>query len=362
MICLARQFLTQTSLGLRDAVHSSRRGLRLRSLLRGAACSCRNSPSKMRPTPLAISFLVVTLVLGIATRSAAVADERYALVIGNSNYQRSPFLKNPVNDARDIADRLQSLGFRLVGGAAQLNVKHEQLLRMVRQLADSALHPSDTLLFYFAGHGVAFAGDNWLVPVDDSDIRNQDDVQDFAASTRSIAEKLNQRHAGVTILILDACRDNPLPAKSRSMTRGLARIDVPRGTFVLYAASPGQVAIDGNGRNGLFTEALLPLLSEPGYSLERIYYRLLEEVSNRSGGQQEPMAELKLTAPFEFVPKIDNADRNISTESASRAPAAATEEQSSSEDGKILCILPDKSPKVVKTREQCRSLRGLVYQ
>jgi hypothetical protein len=129
---------------------------------------------------LAYGFFAL-LVMNVSR--SALADDRVALVVGNSNYKRAPTLRNPVNDAEDVAERLRVLGFRLVGNGAQLNVKRAQLARAIRELGTSG-RTGDTLLFYFAGHGVAFGGDNWLLPIDDDDIQAQEDVPSFAVSSR----------------------------------------------------------------------------------------------------------------------------------------------------------------------------------
>jgi uncharacterized caspase-like protein len=199
---------------------------------------------------------VIVLLVTVGCCPVVHGEGRLALVVGNSAYDRAPALKDPLNDAQDIAERLRLLGFQLVGNKAQLNVRRDQFARLIRELGRSA-RSGDTLLFYFAGHGVAYGSDNWLLPVDDRDIQTQEDVPDFAVSTRSVVERMEERGAGTNLLVLDACRDNPLPARTRSATRGLTRINVPSGTFVLYAASQGQTAIDGDGRNGLFTSILL---------------------------------------------------------------------------------------------------------
>jgi tol-pal system protein YbgF len=245
----------------------------------------------------------VAFCLLLTTTFGVHAETRIALVIGNAVYQKSPALKNSANDAADMASKLKSVGFSLVGVRAHLNVSRTEMARLLRDFGDVA-NDGDTALFYYAGHGVAFNGDNWLLPVDDLDIRVQEDVPDFAMSSKSVVARMEQRGGGTNIIILDACRNNPLPDRKRSVggTRGLQRlVDVPTGTFVLYAASENQAALDGDGRNGLFTGVLLKLIGQPGLRLEDIYYQTLDQVSRSSRNQQEPMAELKLTRPFYFV-------------------------------------------------------------
>jgi TonB family protein len=258
----------------------------------------------MRISRLVPLVVLAAWLLFCAGGLRAQEPARVALVIGNSHYQKSPALKNPANDAADIAVKLQAVGFKLVGGGAHLNVGRMEMERLLQMFGNTA-HEGETALFYYAGHGVAINGDNWLLPVDDSDIQVQEDVPHFALSSRGVVARMEERGGGTNILILDACRNNPLPDRRRSIagTRGLARMaDVPFGTFILYAASENQAAEDGDGRNGLFTGVLLKLIDQPGLRLEDIYYQTLDQVSRLSRNQQEPMAELKLTHAFYFTP------------------------------------------------------------
>jgi TonB family protein len=227
------------------------------------------------------------------------ASERIALVIGNAQYSTLPRLGNPINDANAVAAKLTTIGFTLVGGRAHLNVNGAEMKRLIRQLGQQA-KSGDDALFYFAGHGVGGADDNYLIPVDDVDIRTRDDVPDFAVSARSVLARLEERGPGVNIIILDACRNNPLPGK-RSADRGLARMSVPTGSFIAYAASPGQTADDGIGTaNGLFTASLLEFMGQQGLRIDDLMSKVLDQVSSRNPGQ-EPMWEAKLRRPFYFV-------------------------------------------------------------
>jgi hypothetical protein len=259
----------------------------------------------MRRTWVFPAAIVSAWLLGpLLLPGALLAQEpaRVALVIGNAKYQKSPQLKNPINDATDMATKLQAVGFKLIGDSTHLNVARAEMARLLRDFG-KATRAGDTALFYYAGHGVAFNGDNWLLPVDDADIEVQDDAPNFALSSRNVVSTLEQRGGGTNILVLDACRNNPLPdrLRSRGSARGLMRLDVPKGTFVMYAASENQAALDGDGRNCPFTGELLKLIAKPGMRLDDIYYQTLKQVSSLSQGRQEPMAELKLTEPFYFV-------------------------------------------------------------
>lgn len=137
----------------------------------------------------------------------AESSQRVALVIGNDTYQTSPKLDNARNDARDMASALKDIGFTLSGGQAHLDVSRTDLLRLVREFTGS-LSSQDVALFYFAGHAVASSGENWLLPVNDGDIKYQEDVPDYAVSAQSVLQRLEARNGGINLVILDAYRNN----------------------------------------------------------------------------------------------------------------------------------------------------------
>ena len=250
-------------------------------------------------------FLLVGLSLASAGINDAIAGKRVALVIGNDDYEKSLDLRNPGNDARAVGKRLQQLGFSLVGGGVHHNLRRKQMLRRMREFGDAIGH-GDTALFYFAGHGVGgIGGDNWLIPVDDSDIQVQDDVRDYSVGVNVVLRRLEDRGKGVNILILDACRNNPLPSRARGgkSTRGLARMEAPSGSFITYAAAPGKVADDGVGGNGLFTQELLARLGKkPGQSIDDLMTEVAKAVRAKSGGKQAPHRESSLEQRFYFKP------------------------------------------------------------
>ena len=151
-----------------------------------------------------------------------MAAGRVALVIGNGDYTRFGDLRNPANDARAMARKLQSLGFDLVGDAAHVDATRQAMARLLRELEDALAQESGqrtTALVYYSGHGVAEAGSNWLVPVDDGDIRYREDVPDFAIGARSVMRRLEGRGGGLNIVVLDACRNNPLPSRRKTKMR-----------------------------------------------------------------------------------------------------------------------------------------------
>ena len=252
-----------------------------------------------------------------ASSEAAPASARVALVIGNGDYARFGNLRNPANDARTMAKKLQSLGFSLVGGGAHVNVTRPAMARLLRELEDALAAEESgagtTALVYYSGHGVAEAGSNWLVPVDDGDIRYREDVPDFAIGARSVMRRLEGRGGGLNILILDACRNNPLPSRRKTkgaLSKGLARMDAPSNTVIVYAAAPGRVAYDGSGALSPFTGALLEEMDRPGRRLMDVLGATAavveRETSGMPEGRQEPWLEMKpLQQPFYFVPPRD---------------------------------------------------------
>lgn len=234
------------------------------------------------------------LILGMAclvfllTPSYAKTGDRVALVIGNANYANITKLKNPINDARAIAKKLESLGFKVT---SLEDATGRQMNRAISTwLGDTK--PGQTALLYYAGHGVELRGRNYLLPVDvpklqlgqERELRREGLVLD------DVLADLIEAPASRGIVILDACRDNPLTSGTRSVggTRGMARVDNPYGTFVLYAAGARQTALDENRdgqENGLFTRSLLAHLDEPNLELRRLARKVREDVSQKARSQ-----------------------------------------------------------------------------
>ena len=257
------------------------------------------------------SWLVVVVLATLC--SPAFAAPRVALVIGNGDYARFGDLRNPANDARAMAAKLRALDFTLVGGTAHVDVTRQSMARLLRELDDAlarAPGAQTTALVYYSGHGVAEAGGNWLVPVDDGDIRSREDVPDFAIGARSVIRRLEGRGGGLNILILDACRNNPLPSRRKTkgaLSKGLARMDAPSNTVIVYAAAPGKVAYDGTGTLSPFTGALLSEMDRPGKRLVDVLgataAAVERETAGMAEGRQEPWLEMKpLQRAFYFVP------------------------------------------------------------
>jgi len=246
----------------------------------------------------ALLACLLGLVLGLAAVPAA-AESRIALIIANGNYQGDiGSLKNPVNDGKLIGDALKKVGFSvdLVTDGDQRAMK-KALNDFGEALAKAG--PSATGLFYYAGHGLQVSGQNYLVPVG-ANIKREGDVDLEALSAEAVLKVLNFSGSKVQIVILDACRNNPLMRSFRSNTMGLAKVDAPIGSFVAYSTAPGSVAADGQGANSPFAAALAAEVQKPGASIEEMFRNVRAKVIAETESQQVPWDSSSLTAPFYF--------------------------------------------------------------
>ncbi len=245
-------------------------------------------------------------------------EYRVALVIGNSAYPDAP-LKNPINDAKKIAASLRKAGFQVILGR---NLDRESILAKAEEFK-TLLEKADTGLFYFAGHGLQYKGDNFLVPID-ARFYESDDIPHEALSTNTILDKMDEVANAVNIVILDACRNNPfsfstaLDGENRGLKRkdqknktpktakeknitGLARINAPAGSFVAYATAPGQVAEDGQGDNGMYTQYLLQYIKQPDLPIEQVFKKVRINVVRDTRGKQVPWENSALLGDFYFI-------------------------------------------------------------
>jgi branched-chain amino acid transport system substrate-binding protein len=215
---------------------------------------------------------------------------RVALVIGNSAYKNAPALPNPKRDAMIVAETLRKVGFQSV--TLQTDLGRDAMVNAIRDFARLA-QTADWAVVYFAGHGMEVGGTNYLLPVDaviDSDL----DVQ-LAAVTLGQILNATQRATKLSVVILDACRNNPYAnqmqrtAASRgTASRGLARIEPDVGTLVLYAARDGETASDGDGDNSPFANALVKELQAPGVDVRRVFDLVRDDVQDMTKRQQMP--------------------------------------------------------------------------
>ena len=200
----------------------------------------------------------------------ATAEPRVALVIGNSDYKGDmPALPNPANDAKLMARTLKGLGFDVID---KENASQAELKQAIVDFGDrlSAAGRDATGLFFYAGHGVQVNGDNYLIPID-AQLKKEADVDLSAVGIIAVQKQMDFAGNAVNIIILDACRDNPLKGSSRGLKRGLAQVDATNGMFIAYSTSPDQTATDGNGINSPYTEALAKAMTEPGVSIGDVF-------------------------------------------------------------------------------------------
>lgn len=241
-----------------------------------------------------VNRIVVEKVEPVYNELARVRGRRVALVIGNSGY-KSSFLKNPVNDAGDVADSLRQLGFNVT-------LKNDVTLPEMDFLMDSfykSLRAGGIGLFYYAGHGVQVNGDNYLVPVDAS-INSESDLKYEAFNAGRVLRKMEDAGNAMNIVILDACRNDPFARSFRSTSRGLARMDAPAGSILAYSTAPGSVAADGDGDNGVYTKYLLRHMMTPGIDINSVFIRTRADVIKETGGKQIPWESSSLLGSFYF--------------------------------------------------------------
>ncbi|HWB47871.1 MAG TPA: caspase family protein [Stellaceae bacterium] len=249
-----------------------------------------------------VSVVLWVALIAVCGGAQADTEKRVALVIGNDEYQIvRPQLANAAADARAIGEALSKSGF---DATVKTNVKRRELYQLIDAFAAQIAASPDTVgLFYYAGHGIQANGKNYLIPVD-SDLESESDLEAEAVDAGKVLRAMDEAHNSVNIVILDACRDNPLP-KGRSLARGLATMQGPRGTFIGYAAGPGQTAQDGaKGGNGVFTGTLVEHLHDPGLPIEEVFKRTIAGVIKRTGGKQVPWMESSLQGNFYFTAPV----------------------------------------------------------
>lgn len=247
--------------------------------------------------------LVLLVALILCAGFPAAAERRVALVIGNSDYRNAARLKNPANDAADMTKVLQRLGFDVVSG---VNLDGNGMRRAVRDFSDK-LEGAETALFFYAGHAVQVDGKNFLAPVD-TDLRKESDL-DFETISLDLVRRQMERNAQTQIVFLDACRDNPLTrsllGRSRSVGqgKGLARFDTSaEGAFIAFATQPDNVALDGEGRNSPFTQALLRHIDTPNVEISAMMTDVRREVFETTQERQLPWTNSSLLGSFYFNP------------------------------------------------------------
>ncbi len=245
---------------------------------------------------------------------AQAGEQRVALVIGNSAYKDSP-LANPANDAADIAKALERFGFKVI---LKRNAGSRDMRQAIREFG-AELRRAQVGLFFFAGHGVQVKGENYLVPVG-ADIQSEAEAEDLAINANLALRTMEEAQVKVSIIVLDACRNNPFARSFRSASRGLAQMNAATGSVIAFATAPGSVAADGAGRNGTYTKHLLASLNQSDTDLLKVFQRTRAGVVRETGGKQTPWESTSLVGDFYFRPGTQVAAAPQTTPT----PAAAT--------------------------------------
>ncbi|MEJ0071626.1 MAG: caspase family protein [Pseudomonadota bacterium] len=223
---------------------------------------------------------------------------KLALVVGNGAYKNLPPLKNPANDAKAIAATLTALKFNVT---QLVDASRRDMEAAMRDYAQTLEASKCVGLFYFAGHGLQLAWHNYLLPVDAS-VDNPDEVKKTCVDVDGLVTRLRKSANPMNVIILDACRENPFADDFRAGAKGLSQMDAPQSTLLAYATSPGNVAADGAGANGLYTEHLLREMQVADAKIEDVFKRVRLGVRLKSNGSQIPWESTSLEEDFWFRP------------------------------------------------------------
>jgi hypothetical protein len=253
--------------------------------------------------------LLVALILSVASIAPSVAADRFALVIGNAKYPDADApLKEPINDARDIADELKRDGFTVDIGE---NLNGEGMRRAFERLYGH-VKPGTVALVFFSGFGIQSNRQSFMIPVD-AQIWTEPDVRRDGISLETVLGEINNRGAGVKIALVDASRRNPFERRFRSFSAGLAPVIAPNGTLVMYSAALSSVISDNGSDHSLFVQELLKEIRVPDLMAEETLNRTRVGVTRASRSEQVPWISSSLAEDFSFIPG-----------SGGRPPAAPT--------------------------------------
>lgn len=243
---------------------------------------------------LPTSILVLLVLLAGLVSPGHALERRVALVIGNASYRDAP-LSNPPNDARDMAAALRRNGFEVI---ELIDGTQKEMNRAIAKFGER-LTIDSVALFYYAGHGMQVRGKNYLIPID-AQISNETSIRVESVDVDGVLDQLGSSE--LNVVILDACRNNPFERRFRSLGGGLAQMDAPKGSLIAYATAPGKTAVDGDGRNGLFTQELLKQMQIPGLTIEQVFKNVRREVARVTRDNQIPWESSSLTGDFYFIP------------------------------------------------------------
>ena len=278
--------------------------------------------NRLRSAARRLPAIAAALIAGLSLLwgfAAQAASRRVALVVGVANYQAVSPLRNTINDSIRMAATLERLGFEVTRVA---DPGRSDFVRAIRDFGANA-RDAEASVFFYAGHALEVSGHNWLLPVD-AKLESTLDLRLEALDIEAVLDRAQLAHTA--IMFLDACRNNPFAEKLAGETRGgaargLARIDPASGVLVAFATAPGQVALDGNGANSPFTEALLRYIETPGLEVRQLMSRVRADV-RQSTKDQVPWEQSALEGDFFFVAPVKIA---LPVPAAVPAPAFDTE-------------------------------------
>jgi hypothetical protein len=241
-----------------------------------------------------IAALAATFTGCLAASAHAQSEPRTALVIGNAAYSYAK-LENPTNDARDMADALRGAGFEVI---LKTDADQGGMKDGIRSFGSALKTKGGVGLLFFSGHGVQANGENYILPIGERP-SSEGALKSGAVTAAEAVDAMSAARNGLNIVILDACRDNPLGGGT---TRGLSRIDSSSSLFVSFATSPGEVALDGSGRNSPYTKHLKGAIGTPNLTIEDTFKRTLKGVYQETGGKQQPWISSSFFGEFVFKP------------------------------------------------------------
>ena len=222
-------------------------------------------------------------------------EARTALVIGNGAYSFGK-LANPTNDARDIAEVLRGAGFEVI---LKTDADQGGMKDAIRSFGSALKTKGGVGMLFYAGHGVQSNGENYILPIGDG-FSTEADLKSKAIAASEAVDAMSAARNALNIVVLDACRDNPLPGSQS--TRGLSRVDSSSSLFVSFSTSPGETALDGSGRNSPYTKHLTRSIATPNIAIEDTFKRTLKGVYQETGGKQQPWISSSFFGEFMFKP------------------------------------------------------------
>src|SRR5438445_6215281 len=269
--------------------------------------------------------VIVSLFCMLFSAQAAKADRRIAFVVGNGAYKNVAQLPNPAIDAQAMAAVLRNVGFEVVEGT---NLTRDKMTERLLEFGKKA-QGADVAVFFYAGHGIAISGTNYLLPID-ADIKSEMDVKLGAAINIDLTLDQTMGDAKVKLVFLDACRDNPFAAKiksnatrSVSVQQGLAEMKSGEGTLIAFATGPGQTALDGQeGTNSPFTRALIAHITQPGIEIQQAMTEVRAQVNEETNKGQLPWGHTNLIGSVYLNPAPAPAPNAAAPALSGAAPAA----------------------------------------